>query len=97
MKKIRITQNGHVWEAPLEVIADHRAKYYAENDKDTTYQQEFDYVMNDDYEGLDWYQNNMDFKDIKSKAAFTPADIPDEPNLHEDSEKEIIDNDGEEI
>jgi len=67
-KFIEITDRGNVWRIPLEVIADNRAKYYAERDSDTTYEEEFKYVMGDGFEGLDWYQNNMDFEDIADKA-----------------------------
>lgn len=60
--------NGAVWGIPLATVADNRATYYAEKDKDTTYQEEYDYVMSDDYEGLDWFLNNMNWVDVMMDA-----------------------------
>ncbi len=75
MKVIEINDAGFVWHVPLSAVADNRAKYYAENDPDTTYQEEFDYVMDEHSEGLDWFWNNMDFRDVadKAKLVSTPA------------------------
>jgi len=68
MKVIAIEKAGYVWHVNLHDVADHRAKYYAEKDKDTTYQAEYDFVMEDDYEGVDWFQNNMNWDDIPEDA-----------------------------
>lgn len=65
---IELSDSGFVWHVPLEAIAKHRAKYYAERDKDTTFEDEFEFVMRDDLEALDWFQNNMDFEDVASDA-----------------------------
>jgi hypothetical protein len=55
MKHLRISfNNGAVWGIPLDVIAQDRAEYYAKKDPSTTFEEEFDYVMNDDYQGTDW-------------------------------------------
>lgn len=64
MSEICIQKCGYVWLIDLAFVADHRAKHYAANDPDTTYQDEYDFVMGDDYEGIDWYQNNMNWSDI---------------------------------
>lgn len=53
-------ENGDLWGLPLEEVAKVRAEYYAAKDPDTTFQEEFDYVMNDSYEGIDWFRNNQD-------------------------------------
>lgn len=76
MKVIRIDDSGYIWDVPLEVIAKHRADYYAKLDKNTSFQEEFDYVMDDDYEGLDWFLNNMDFEDVEKDAIFVQAPEP---------------------
>lgn len=68
MKVIEIKDAGFVWHVPLSAVAANRAKYYAEKDPDTSYVDEYDYVMDDDFEGLDWYLNNMDFADIATEA-----------------------------
>lgn len=68
MKVILIEDSGFVWRVPLAVIAENRAKYYAKRDADTTYEAEFEFVMEDDSEGLDWFLNNMDFEDVEEHA-----------------------------
>lgn len=74
-KIIEISDSGFIWHVPLEAIATHRAEYYAARDKDTTFDAEFEFVMGDDFEGLDWFKNNMDFEDIAADARLvvTPA------------------------
>ena len=68
MKVIRIEDAGFVWHVPLHVVAKHRADYYAANDKDTTHESEMEFVMSDDFEGIDWYQNNMDWENVERHA-----------------------------
>jgi hypothetical protein len=58
--------NGELWGLPLRHVAEDRARYYAARDPDTTYQEEFDYVMRDDSEGLDWFHNNTNYEDFKN-------------------------------
>lgn len=67
-KVIEISDSGYVWHVPMEAIAKKRAEYYAKRDPDTTFEAEFEFVMEDDFEGLDWFQNNMDFEDIAADA-----------------------------
>lgn len=75
-KVIEVEDTGFVWAVPLSAIADHRAKYYAERDEDTTYQEEFDFVMEDDFEGIDWFANNMDWSDVADKATLIKSPDP---------------------
>lgn len=85
-KFIQIDDAGFVWEVPLEAVAKHRATYYAAHDRDTTFQEEFDFVMGDEYEGLDWFHNNMDFEDIEADAKFVKAPEPlKKPRINEDT------------
>lgn len=94
-KVIRINDSGYIWDVPLEVIANHRAEYYAKRDKDTTFQEEFDYVMGDDYEGLDWFLNNMDYEDVEGDAKLvqTPAPLT-KPRINtSDCECDLIETD----
>ena len=93
MKKvIEILKGGFVWHIDLEYVADNRAKYYAEKDKETTYQDEYDFVMEDDYQGIDWYQNNMDFEDVpfdRRRLVSSPK-TPDSPNdIHWADDEEL--------
>jgi hypothetical protein len=92
MKKvIEIKGNGFVWTIDLHAIAHNRAEYYAAEDSDTTYKREYDFVMNDDYEGIDWYQNNMNWADVPgdSKRLVKTPDPIDGPDLIEDPEYDI--------
>lgn len=57
-------QDGSVWGFPATIVAHHRAEYYAKQDPDTTYHDEFSYTMSDNSELMDWVMNNMDFADL---------------------------------
>jgi hypothetical protein len=67
VKIIELTlDNGEIWEIPLEFVARNRAEYYkSKNEEDFNYQEEIDFIMEDNYEGIDWLQNNMDYEDFK--------------------------------
>ena len=75
-KYVRVEYKDHVWEVDLKHIADNRAKYYADSDPDTTYQEEFDYAMEDDYEWSDWFFNNMDWEDVAEHAVLIDTPKP---------------------
>lgn len=82
-KVLEINDAGYIWHVPLETIADNRAKYYAERDDDTTYDEEFSFVMEDGWEGIDWFLNNMDFADIADKAKLVKEPEPlKEPRIN---------------
>jgi hypothetical protein len=83
-KTIQIDDNGHTWHVPMQFIAEHRAKYYADKDPDTTFQEEVDYVMTDDCEGIDWLVNNMDFADYASAAVKVKTPTVLEPSSSAD-------------
>jgi hypothetical protein len=85
MKVLRIDDSGFVWEVPAEVIAKNRATYYAENDKDTTYDAEFEFTMGDNYELRDWFFGNMDWDDVKDAAKLVKTPEPlTAPRLNSD-------------
>lgn len=60
------------YSVPLNVIAINRTEYYAQKDgfkkgsKD--WDAEIEYVMEDNFEAIDWILNNMDWDDVKDKA-----------------------------
>jgi len=66
MKVVRLEISDiETWVIPLEFIAKHRADYYkSKSEKDFNYDDEIKFIMNDDYEGIDWLQNNMDYDDF---------------------------------
>lgn len=68
-KYLRVTMPDlSKWDIPAQIIADNRAKYYAEIDPETTYQEEFDFIMSDKYELCDWAANNMNWDNVKECA-----------------------------
>lgn len=73
--------DGSIWGVPAQVIADNRAKYYADCDPNTTYQAEFDAMIewfdSKDYEFQDWAQNNMNWDDVKEYAFLIKRDVPE--------------------
>ena len=52
------------YKVELMKIAENRADWY----KNEPRQNEIDFVMDDDFEGIDWLINNMDFEDISDVA-----------------------------
>lgn len=91
-KFLRITMtDGSKWDVPALLIAEDRAKYYAKVDPDTTYKEEFEFTMSDDFQLIDWAANNMDWDDVE-KFAVKVADPP-KPDFQEswiNGEKEIV-------
>jgi hypothetical protein len=87
MKMIEINDNGHVWHVPLLKVAEHRADHYAD-DPDSTRQEEIDFVMSDDFEGIDWFANNMNFSEVAEFAKKIVTPEVTEPDF--DAEKQII-------
>lgn len=68
---------------PLQFVAEDRAKYYAPTSCESeglaaneTFNEEVEFVMTDDYEGIDWLGNNMDFEDIENQIVKESSDMP---------------------
>lgn len=72
MKIIRINKDEGQYAIPLEIVAKHRADYYAGKDgvdeQAKQYKDEIDWVMNDDFEGIDWLIGSMDWEDVEFAA-----------------------------
>lgn len=65
--KVRFRDNS-IWDIPLLFIAEHRAKFYANEDPDTTFDEELEFALEDEYVCIDRAQNNMDWSDVKHIA-----------------------------
>ena len=68
MKVIKFDTPKGQYKLPLRKVAENRADYYivekSGQSKDSQeYKDEVDWVMNDDFEGIDWLINNSDFDD----------------------------------
>ena len=63
---------GVNYEVPARIIAENRANYYAflgEFEKDSEeYYEEFNIILNDEFELFDWVQNNMRWHDLEPYA-----------------------------
>lgn len=85
MKVIKFdTPNGQ-FQIPLQKVAENRADYYAvEKDgyskESQEYKEEVDWVMEDDFEGIDWLINNSNFEDWTDSA----TKLNDEVNVTEE-------------
>jgi len=79
-KVLEIKRGGYVWSIDLDFIATNRANFY-KDDEDTTFQEEFDYCMNESYAAIDWYANNMNWDDVPNykKRLVSKPDIPSSP------------------
>jgi hypothetical protein len=78
MKYIYLTfQDQSVWRLPLWVVARDFSTYY-ENRSDR-----FDYVMNDDYEGIDWMQNSMKWNEIEPHLELVESAPHEDPRASE--------------
>lgn len=92
-KYLRITMpDGSKYDVPAKIIAENRAKYYADIDPDTTYEEEYEFTMTDSYELKDWAANNMNWDEVKAHAVKVPAEKK-EPDYQEgwiNGEKEIV-------
>lgn len=76
-KYIEVSDRGFVWRVPLGVIADSYASYYVGEDADSKYEDEYQFIMEDAYQGIDWFVNNMNWEDVEHcamKVAF-PAPL----------------------
>ncbi|AFL99487.1 hypothetical protein Desde_1055 [Desulfitobacterium dehalogenans ATCC 51507] len=92
-KYLRVTMpDGCKWDVPAKVIAEDRAKYYAAADPDTTYEEEFEFTMGNDFELKDWSGNNMNWDEVKDYAekAILPDPVIDWEEGWVDGEKEVI-------
>lgn len=69
MKIIVINEDDGQYAIPLEVVAKNRTAYYAEKDKfddnSDEWIKEVAFVMEGDFEGVDWLINNMNWADVK--------------------------------
>lgn len=67
MKVIKCNTPNGQFQIPLKLVAENRANYYAKKDGveigSQDYKEEVDWVMEDDFEGIDWLLNNTNWED----------------------------------
>jgi enolase len=73
MKVIKCNTPNGQFQIPLKLVAENRADYYAvevdgNEKKSQEWQEEVDWVMKDDFEGIDWLINNSNWEDWQDSA-----------------------------
>lgn len=73
-------QDGSEWDVDIEIIAKDYATYHAKRDSEkygedysTVYQEEFQFIMADNDEALDYARNNMEWHELDAKMSKPPA------------------------
>lgn len=92
-KVIEIKKAGYVFHINLDAVAKNRAEHYKDESPES-FENEYNYTMEDDFEGVDWYQNNMDWDmipahDKKMVSSPSAVDSPDDIDS-DDTETDII-------
>lgn len=59
---------------PLLLVAENRAEFYA-NKGTSEYQEEVNFVMEDDFEGIDWLLNNTDYEDWENQTTKINSEV----------------------
>ncbi len=101
VKYLKVTMSdGSKYDVPATIIAKNRALYYAKHDVkqpdnelsyEEIYNQVYEDTLSDNYEFIDWAENNMNWDDIKSFAIkVQDADEVDFQECWVNGEKEII-------
>ena len=74
MKVLRIVMpDGTEWDVPASVIAENKARWYAE-DKGSNYQDKYDDTIVSEDKIIDWATNNMNWEDVERIA--TKVEVP---------------------
>lgn len=97
MKVIQVTMgDGSVWEVPADLVAEPRARYYAEADAkhgadfETAYQHELRVQDADDI--IDWAHNNINWSDVQDQAVMVkPPSATDLQDGWVNGEMRIVD------
>lgn len=72
MKVVQIKTPDGLYSLPVSEIAEQRTEYYSSVDGfekgSKEWDMEFEALLNDDYEAIDWLINNSDFEDWEDKV-----------------------------
>lgn len=97
-KYLRVTMpDGSTWDIPILIIAENRAKYYAENDEDflgdvekALEEDTLPLFASDEYEIMEWASNNMDWDDVSDFATMVEFSDCDYQEGWINGDKEIV-------
>jgi hypothetical protein len=83
--------DGSVLAIDGHVVAHDRATYYSSRDADTTYTDEYEFTITDDYELEDWAVNQMNWDDVKGTSRLvSPAPPADWDIIWRTCEKRVV-------
>lgn len=75
MKRIHITMpDGSVWAVPAEVVARHRADYFAKTEGEKWREAEYKHALSDNCDLIEWAESNMNWEDV-AKDAFQVSPV----------------------
>jgi hypothetical protein len=75
MKLIKINTPDGQYTLPLIKVAEHRAGYYEKDKESSGYKAEVEWVLNDNYEAIDWLLNNTDYEDWEYETTKLNSDV----------------------
>jgi hypothetical protein len=76
MKVIKMNTPDGQYTLPLQKVAEHRAnEYYDGKLKSQLWKEEVDFVMDDDFEGIDWLVNNTNYEDWEDETTKINSDV----------------------
>jgi len=74
MKVIKMNTPDGQYTLPLQKVAEHRANEYTDK-TNPSWKEEVDFVMNDDFEGIDWLVNNTNYEDWEDETTKLNSDV----------------------
>tara|TARA_R110000850_G_scaffold14183_2_gene45441 strand:- start:1198 stop:1509 length:312 start_codon:yes stop_codon:yes gene_type:complete len=76
MKVIKMNTPDGQYTLPLVKVAEHRASKYENKVKNPIrFQEEIEFVMVDDFEGIDWIVNNTNYEDWEDETTKLNSDV----------------------
>src|SRR5690606_16029905 len=74
MRTIKFNTPDGQYTLPLINVAEHRAGHYVKEGTQD-YQDEINFVMEDDFEGIDWLLNNTDYEDWEDQTTTINSEV----------------------
>lgn len=87
--------NGEKYRIPAKVVAEDRADYYAtkfegeEGEYEDIFEDEM-WVLDSEYELIDWMTGNMDWEDVKEYAEYIGDESINKSDEFTNAEKEVV-------
>ena len=94
-KFLRVRFPDGDWDIPAEVVAKDYAKFYAEEDDETSYEAELAFALGPEgeYALLNWAAGDMNWEDVKAHAVLVKPLAIDYENEWVNAPKEVVEKD----